>query len=50
LQEQSEAPEFWSAPDEAQKVMKSIADLSATLDEWQKISTDITELNLWSSS
>ncbi len=44
LQQQAEAPGFWDSPEAAQKVMKSIAELNSTIDEWHKLTSDINEL------
>lgn len=44
LQQETEAPDFWNSPEAAQKVMKSISDLSATIEEWQHISSEISGL------
>ena len=44
LQQQAEAPGFWDSPEAAQKVMKSIAELNDTIDEWHKLTSNINEL------
>jgi peptide chain release factor 2 len=44
LQQQAEAPGFWDSPESAQKVMKSIAELKDTIDEWHKLTSNINEL------
>ena len=44
LQQQAETPGFWDAPEAAQKVMKSIAELNDTIDEWHKLNSDINGL------
>ena len=44
LQQQAEAPGLWDSPEAAQKVMKSIAELNDTIDEWHKLTSNINEL------
>ncbi|HOV30266.1 MAG TPA: peptide chain release factor 2 [Anaerolineaceae bacterium] len=44
LQQQAETPGFWDSPEAAQKVMKSIAELNDTIDEWHKLNSDINGL------
>ncbi|MGB4595069.1 MAG: peptide chain release factor 2 [Anaerolineaceae bacterium] len=46
LQRQTEEPEFWSKPDDAQQVMKRITALSSVINEWKTISTQINDLSL----
>ena len=44
LQQQAETLGFWDSPEAAQKVMKSIAELNDTIDEWHKLNSDINGL------
>lgn len=46
LHRQSEQPEFWSKPDDAQQVMKRITALSSVINEWKSISAQISDLSL----
>lgn len=44
LKEQAAAPDFWDAPDEAQKVMRELAENEATIEKWSTITQRIEEL------
>jgi peptide chain release factor 2 len=43
LEEQSTAPDFWNAPDAAQKVMQEIARIRGQIEPWQELKTRIAD-------
>ncbi len=44
LRLQTEQPDFWNKPEEAQQVMKRITALSTVIDEWSAITKQINDL------
>lgn len=43
LEEQSTVPDFWNAPDAAQKVMQEIARIRGQIEPWQELKTRIAD-------